>query len=82
MKKNSGFYFLIIFLSGLLLIFIVAPMVGMVLSSSTSKIFDTAQDPQFRESLRLTLLTSAAATLVGAIGAIPLAWLLARHEFF
>ncbi|MEJ5302086.1 MAG: ABC transporter permease [Bacteroidales bacterium] len=81
MKKNSGFYFLIIFLSGLLLIFIVAPMVGMVLSSSTSKIFDTAQDPQFRESLRLTLLTSAAATLVGAIGAIPLAWLLARHEF-
>jgi len=82
MKQNSGFYLLIIFLSGLLLLFLVAPMLGLVLSSSTVKIFATAADPQFQDSLRLTLVTSAAATLIGAIGAIPLAWLLARHDFF
>ena len=81
MKRNSIFYLLIIFLSGLLLLFIIAPLVGLIMGSSLKNIFVTAADPKFQESLCLTLFTSAVATVIGAVAAIPLAWLLARHDF-
>ncbi|MGC8865764.1 MAG: ABC transporter permease [Bacteroidales bacterium] len=81
MKKFSAFYLVVTCLSALVLLFIVAPLAGLALSSNTKVIFQTAADAEFQQSLRLTLLISAAATFAGALGAIPLAWLLARHHF-
>lgn len=81
MKRFSAFYLVLTFLSALVLLFIIAPIAGLALNSNTKALFQTATDHEFQQSLRITLLTSAAATLAGALGAIPLAWLLARHHF-
>jgi molybdate/tungstate transport system permease protein len=69
------------FLGGLVLLFIVAPLAGMVLKTSGSELANTAMEPEVRSSIALTLWTSMAATGVLAVGAIPLAYLLARKTF-
>ena len=68
-------------LSSLILLFIIAPLAGMFLNTSSEEIFRTAADIEVRESIWLTLWVSFAATFVFAIGAIPLAWYMARKNF-
>jgi molybdate/tungstate transport system permease protein len=70
------------FLAGLLLLFIIAPLAGMFLSTSPLSIFETAQETEVQKSIWLTISTSIAATLIVSVGAIPLAYLLARKKFF
>lgn len=72
---------LFIFLGGLLLMFIIAPLAGMFLATSPAEFFDTAAEKEVAESIWLTLWTSMAATLIFAIAAIPFAWILARKKF-
>lgn len=71
-----------LFLSGLVLLFIVAPLAGMFLNTSAGQYADTLTDPTVMRSIRLTLLSSLAGTLIFGIAAIPLAYLLARKDFF
>ena len=61
--------------------FIIAPLAGMFLSVDSGQVTDTISDTEVARSIRLTLWTSMAATLIFAIGAIPLAYLLARKRF-
>lgn len=79
---NNSFKLLIIFLGGLLLLFIIAPLGGMFISTTAPDLFITIKDVEVTKSIRLTLFASLAATLFMAIGAIPLAYLLARKNFF
>lgn len=69
------------FLGGLVLLFIIAPLAGMVLNTPLSDLSDTAMDDEVQRSIVLTLWTSMAATLLMAIAAIPFAYLLARKQF-
>jgi molybdate/tungstate transport system permease protein len=68
-------------LGGLVLLFIVAPLVSMLVSCSLPGLAETAKDDQVRGSIWLTLWTSMAATLLFAIAAIPFSYLLARKDF-
>jgi molybdate/tungstate transport system permease protein len=68
-------------LGGLLLLFIVAPLVSLSLSCSLPQFAETARDVEVRNSIWLTLWTSMAATLLFGVVAIPLAYLLARKNF-
>jgi molybdate/tungstate transport system permease protein len=68
-------------LGGVVLLFIVAPLVGMFLGCSAQELAQTVRDGEVRGSIWLTLWTSMAATLVFAVGAVPLAYLLARKDF-
>ena len=68
-------------LGGLVLLFIIAPLAGMVLSTGREDLARTAADPAVVSSVRLTLLTSMGATVVLAIASVPFAWLLARKSF-
>ncbi len=68
-------------LGGVVLLFIIAPLLGMFVSCSLGELAETAKDSEVRESIWLTLRTSMAATLVCAVAAIPFAYLLARKEF-
>lgn len=68
-------------LGGFVLLFILAPLAGMLFSTTPAELAGTAVDPEVARSVRLTLLAAAAATLLCAIGSIPLAWLLARRDF-
>lgn len=72
--------FLILF-SGIVLLFIVGPLVGMFISTTPEQLFESSKDPDVQRSIGLTLWVSMAATVAFAIGGIPLAYLLARHDF-
>ena len=68
-------------LGGLVLLFIVAPLVSMCLQSSLPELVDTVKDDEVLGSIWLTLWTSMAATIMFAIAAIPFSYLLARKNF-
>lgn len=81
MLKNWKTGLVFLFLSGLILVFIVAPLAGMFLQTSGSQYQETLADSQVRESIRLTLLASLAGVIIFGIAAIPLAYVLARKSF-
>ena len=63
-------------------LFIVAPLVGMFAATSFSEVTQAMAENEVRDSIRLTLLAALAATAVCCVGGIPLAWLLAHKRFF
>ncbi len=79
--KFQPFQLFLILLSGVVLLFIVGPLVGMFIATSPQQVFESSGDPEVQRSIGLTLWVSMAATLVFALGGIPLAYLLARHDF-
>ena len=81
MLKNWKTGLVFLFLSGLILLFIVAPLAGMFLQTSGSQYMETLGDSQVRESIRLTLLASLAGVVIFGIAAIPLSYVLARKSF-
>lgn len=81
MKHFSSFQIAISLAGALILLFIVAPLVGMFVSTSPSDLFATARDLEVQQSIKLTIWVSLAATIFFAIAAIPLSYLLARKEF-
>jgi len=81
MKHLSPFQLAITLAAALILLFIVAPLVGMFVSTSPSDLFATAKDAEVQESINLTIWVSLAATFFFALAAIPLSYLLARKEF-
>ena len=72
---------MILFLSGLALLFIVAPLLGLMFSSSLPQLSETVSDKEVQNSILLTLSTAFFATLFFSIAGIPLAYILARREF-
>jgi len=80
-RNTSYFQLVLIFLSGLVLLFIIGPLAGLFFSTGTGELATTARDQEVLESIGLTLWTSMVATLFFAIAAIPFAYLLARKDF-
>ena len=68
-------------LGGVVLLFIVAPLISMFLSCSLPELAETAKETDVRNSIWLTLWTSMAATLIFAVAAVPFSHLLARKDF-
>jgi molybdate/tungstate transport system permease protein len=67
--------------SSLFLLFIVAPVAGLVSAGGGRGLAALASDGELRASLVLTVVTATIATLLGVVGATPLAYLLARRAF-
>jgi len=80
-KKLDILNLIFVFLGGLLLLFIVAPFLGMFVSTLPSEILQTVKETDVQKSIWLTILTSLSATLIISLTAIPLAYLLARKNF-
>ncbi|OQX72180.1 MAG: molybdenum ABC transporter permease [Bacteroidetes bacterium 4484_249] len=80
-NKLNIFNLIIVFLSALVLLFIIAPLTGMVLSTSFPSIVETTQDVEVQNSILITLLTAFAATIVFAIAGVPFAYFLSRKDF-
>jgi molybdate/tungstate transport system permease protein len=68
-------------LGGLVLLFIIAPLASMFVSCSVPELAETAKDNEVQSSIWLTLWTSMAATMLFAVLAIPLSYVLARKDF-
>ena len=81
MKGQTLFTWVFTILASLVLLFIIAPLAGMFLDSSFSELRTTASDPEVQRSVWFTLAVAFLATLFFAIGAVPLAWIMARRDF-
>ena len=81
MKGHTLFNWIFTILAALVLLFIIAPLAGMFLDSSFSEVRTTAADPAVRRSVWFTLAIAFASTLFFAVGAVPLAWIMARKKF-
>ena len=80
--KNSPMLQLVFtFLGGVLLLFIIAPIAGMYLSTSFHALTDSVNAQDVRESIWLSLWTSMAGTILFSFLAIPFAYILARKDF-
>ena len=80
-NRYSPFQLIFLFLGSLVLLFILAPLLGMFFETSSSDLVKTWQEAEVRESIWLTLWVSMTATLIFAIAAIPFAYLMARRNF-
>src|SRR4051794_846004 len=68
-------------LGACLVLFVIGPLLRLLLESSPRHLAVAIGDPELRASIALTVLTATAATLLGALFGIPLAYLLARRTF-
>lgn len=67
-------------LSGLFLIFVIAPLLNLLLAVSPGQLWQTANDPIVSRSIGITLSMAGVATLIFSLLAIPFAWLFVRSE--
>ena len=67
--------------ASLFLLFIVAPLLGLVGGGGISGIKLLFRDAELRSSLLLTIGSATLATIIGVVGATPIAYLLARGRF-
>jgi molybdate/tungstate transport system permease protein len=68
-------------LASLFLLFIAAPLVGLVSSGAAIGLRQLGTDAELRSSLVLTVFTASLATILGVLGATPVAYALARGRF-
>lgn len=81
-RTLNWFEMLLALLGSCVVLFVLAPLVGVVLSSSVGELSQAAADREVTESIRLTLTAALAATVVCSVAGVPLGWLLARKQFF
>jgi molybdate/tungstate transport system permease protein len=67
--------------ASLFLLFLVAPLLGLTLAGGASGVRALFRDAELRDSLVLTMGTASLATLLGIVGATPVAYALARGRF-
>lgn len=68
-------------LAALAVIFFALPFIGLLWRAPWSRTAEILSSTDLIEPLRLSLVTSLAATAIAAMLGIPLAWVLARHGF-
>lgn len=81
MIRTDSFTLVLSLIGGVILLFIIAPLVGLVLDTPLESLLEVTKDNQVIDSIWLTLGASFGGTFVCAIFAIPLAYVLARKEF-
>ena len=70
------------FLGFLLILFIGIPIVKMMISTDPSTLVLTSKEPEVYSSIFLTFRASVWATIIALITGVPLAYILARREFW
>lgn len=81
MQLKGFFQLIVIILSSLVLLFIIAPLAGLILHTSPVELLETVKDREVQQSVWLTLSVAFLTSMIFAIGAVPMAWGLARYNF-
>jgi molybdate/tungstate transport system permease protein len=81
LTRLSSINLTFLFLGALVLLFILAPLVGMFMKTSPVSLFETAGETEVQKSIWLTIWTSMAGTILFAVAAIPFSYILARKSF-
>jgi molybdate/tungstate transport system permease protein len=79
--KLQGFNIIILILSGVAVAYIAYPLVTIVTFVEPSKLLDSLARPAVGDAFILSLISATISTLLIALFGIPLAYLLARHNF-
>ncbi|MEI6055333.1 MAG: ABC transporter permease [Lentisphaerota bacterium] len=77
----SPFRLILLLMGGIVMLFILAPLISMGLNSHASALIETAKEKEVYESIWLTLWTSVLVTFLFSIVAVPFSYLLARTNF-
>jgi len=80
--RLSWFNLIFAALGSCVVLFVIAPLLALALSSSFGELSEAVLDQEVTASIRLTLAAALAATLVCTVVGIPLAYQLARRTFF
>ena len=80
-RKPGSMEIVFIVLGAIMLLFIVAPPLKTVFSSSPGTLWNTLLEEDVYSSILFTILAASIATLIGLVLGVPLAYLLARHQF-
>jgi len=80
-RRIEPAYVIFSLLGGIVLLFIVAPLVGIFVNTSAASFTETIRDSEVTGSIWLTLFASMGATLICAAASIPFAYILARKDF-
>jgi molybdate/tungstate transport system permease protein len=80
-KKALFFNIAFSMLSGMLLLFIVVPLISILLGTTPQTLWKALTDAEVLRSIVLTFGAAMVATLLAAITGVPLAYLLARRKF-
>lgn len=80
MKFEIKYVFLYLF-AAIALLFIVVPVINMFFATELDIFFQTTRDLEVKKSIFLTLWVSLAATILFAVFAIPLAYIIAKRSF-
>ena len=79
--RSRVFEWISALLGSCVLLFILAPLVKIFLSTPVADLARTALDGEVLQSIKMTLTAAGIATMFSALAGIPLAWLLARRRF-
>ncbi|MCD6380591.1 molybdenum ABC transporter permease, partial [bacterium] len=80
-RRIEPAYLIFSLLGGVVLLFIVAPLIGIFVDTSADSFLETMRDSEVSGSIWLTLFASMGATLICATASIPFAYILARKDF-
>ncbi len=83
LEKKGNLFFNIVFsvLGGLLLLFIILPLISILLGTTPQTLWLALTDAEVLRSISLTFGAAAVATLLAIVTGVPLAFLLARRKF-
>ena len=80
-RKKLTFNLIFSLAGGLLVLFVVLPLVSTLLSTTPTVFLSSFNDPEVLKSIGLTFGAAAIATAVALVSGVPLAYLLARRRF-
>ncbi len=80
-RRLNGLSLGFLLLGVIILLFIATPLLRMIFGSKVDILVETAKDPRVINAIVLTLYSALIATAVGCVLGVPLAYLLARHDF-
>lgn len=81
MKRPDLFVICFAIAGSLLLLFIIVPLLTTLIGTPTDALWQTITEPSVQASVALTFYSAAWATLLAMLTGVPLAYLLARHNF-
>jgi molybdate/tungstate transport system permease protein len=81
LKKSLHFNIFFSALGGVLLLFVLLPLVSILLGTTPHNLWLALTDPEVLRSISLTFGAAAVATLLAGMTGVPLAFLLARRKF-
>lgn len=80
-KNKDIFNWILLFLGGAILLFVIAPFIGMYFGTSVNELINVSAEKEVQESIWLTIWTSMLGTFICAFFSIPLSYILARKNF-